>query len=68
MKLYRSAMTDVISEFPAGTVADEKRLMVACGDGRCIELKEIQLEGSKRMKTEDFLRGRKIEKGTRLGK
>ena len=68
MKLYRSALTDEMSELPAGTVADEKRLLVACGDGRCIELREIQLEGSKRMKTEDFLRGKKIEKGTRLGK
>lgn len=68
MKLYRSTLTDEMSELPAGTVADEKRLLVACGDGRCIELREIQLEGSKRMKTEDFLRGKKIEKGTRLGK
>ncbi len=68
MKLYRSALTDEKSGLPAGTVADEKRLLVACGDGRCIELREIQLEGSKRMKTEDFLRGKKIEKGTRLGK
>lgn len=68
MKLYRSALTNEKSELPAGTVADEKRLLIACGDGRCIELKEIQLEGSKRMKTEDFLRGKKVEKGTRLGK
>lgn len=68
MKLYRSALTDEKSELPAGTVADEKRLLIACGDGRCIELKEIQLEGSKRMKTEDFLRGKKVEKGTGLGK
>ena len=28
---------------------------------------DIQLEGSKRMNVTDFLRGRKIEKGTSLG-
>lgn len=67
LKLYRSALVDKTSELEAGTIADEKGFAVICGDGRCIELREIQLEGSKRMKTEDFLRGKKISRGARLG-
>lgn len=68
LKIYRSALSDANSELKAGTVADEEKFAVACGDGRCVELREVQLEGSKRMKTEDFLRGRKLLKGTALGK
>lgn len=67
LKIYRSALSDAYSELKSGTVADEERFAVVCGDGRCVELREVQLEGSKRMKTEDFLRGRKLLKGTTLG-
>ncbi len=48
-----------------GTVIDDK-LGIACGDGAFRPL-EVQLEGSKRMPLDVFLRGRKIEKGTVLG-
>ncbi len=37
----------------------EKELIVACGE-KALKITELQLEGSKRMKTEDFLRGKKI--------
>lgn len=67
LKIYRSALVEKTSEFEPGTIADEKSFAVICGDGRCIELREIQLEGSKRMKTEDFLRGKKISRGAKLG-
>lgn len=74
LKLYRSALVDpdnsdgeLNSGLEAGTVADEKSFKIVCGDGRCVELREVQLEGSKRMKTEDFLRGKKLTKGIRLG-
>ena len=52
-----------------GTVleADPKKgLTVACGEG-ALKLTEIQLVGGKRMKATDFLRGRAIEVGTKLG-
>ncbi len=66
LKIYRAAVLEEQTNAPAGAVVDEKRFAVACADG-LIELLEIQLEGSKRMKTEDFLRGKRIEKGTILG-
>ena len=47
-----------------GTVLDEN-FTIACGGG-ALRPTEIQLEGSKRMKTADFLRGKKIVPGTVL--
>ena len=47
-------------------VADETGLHVKTGDGILV-IEELQLEGKKRMKAADFLRGYAIEPGTRLG-
>ena len=44
-----------------GEVIDNKKLIVACGQGS-LELLEVQLEGGKRMSGEDFLRGRKPQR------
>jgi methionyl-tRNA formyltransferase len=53
---------------PAGTVlrADKNGLLVAAGDGGVL-LREIQLEGKKRMAAGDFLLGTLVEPGTQLG-
>ena len=41
-----------------GTVAtDGKRMKIACGDSRWIEITSIQIAGKRRMTTEEFLRG-----------
>ena len=66
LKVYFAEKTDIRTDLPAGTAADDS-LAIACGDGLCIRLSDIQLEGSKRMNASDFLRGRKVEKGTPLG-
>lgn len=48
------------SEGTAGRVyADPKRMLIRCGEG-VLEIRELQLEGKKRMKTEDFLRGHRF--------
>lgn len=46
--------------------ADENGLVIACGEGAVL-IKEIKVEGKKKMPVGDFLRGHKIEKGTLLG-
>ncbi|MBE7032715.1 MAG: methionyl-tRNA formyltransferase [Ruminococcaceae bacterium] len=46
--------------------ADNDGILVACGDGSVL-IKEIKIEGKKKMSVEDYLRGHKIEKGTKLG-
>lgn len=67
LKIYRS---EIASTVPTGRkngeVIDEKELVVACADGS-IKFTEIQAEGSKRMKTADYLRGKPVEKGIVLG-
>ena len=51
-----------------GTVVfvDKKSLLVQCGSG-VLALKEVQIEGKKRMTIEEFLRGKKIETGMHFG-
>ncbi|MBO7730559.1 MAG: methionyl-tRNA formyltransferase [Lachnospiraceae bacterium] len=51
-----------------GTVVyvDKKNLHVQCGEG-VLALKEVQIEGKKRMTIEEFLRGKKIETGMHFG-
>jgi methionyl-tRNA formyltransferase len=43
------------------------RLYVACSHGSWIELLEVQMEGKKRVASEDFLRGYRLQSGDRLG-
>ena len=67
LKVYKSeiASTKPCGK-PAGTVVDNSDFSVACSDG-VIRFTQVQAEGSKRMDTADFLRGRHIENGTVLG-
>lgn len=69
LKLHKAKMSDKTGNNIAGSVIEsDKKLVVCCGDNKCVELIEIQLEGKKRMNAEVFLRGRKIPVGTVLGK
>lgn len=67
LKIYRS---EIASTVPTGRkngeIIDEKELIVACSDGS-VKFTEIQAEGSKRMKTSDYLRGKPVKKGIVLG-
>ena len=67
LKVYKS---EIESDKPcgkvAGTFVGNKEFLVACSDG-VIRFTEIQAEGSKRMKAEDYLRGKPVAEGTILG-
>lgn len=67
LKVYRSEIVEGKANKAPGTVVNSKDLTVACADG-LIRFTEIQAEGSKRMKTADYLRGKPIAEGTVLGK
>lgn len=67
LKVFESEISDNIAMAEPGTVVDSDKFAVSCSDGVII-FNEVQLEGSKRMKTADFLRGKKLEKGEMLGK
>ncbi len=64
LKVYKSVcLHDLCVNSIAGTVVNADDFTVVCGDGKCVRFVEIQAEGSKRMSTADYLRGKAIEKG-----
>lgn len=66
LKVYRSEIvSDKVNDFTPGAVTDTKDFSVACANG-IIRFTEIQAEGSKRMKTQDYLRGKPLSEGTVL--
>ena len=67
LKVFASQISDNIAPGESGTVADTDRFIVRCGDGRGVQLLEVQPEGGKRMETAAFLRGKKLVKGEKLG-
>ena len=55
---YTEQKTD---KAPGGVVrADDKGIVIACADGQCLRITELQAPGKKRMSTADFLRGHRI--------
>ena len=59
LKIFSADIIDNIDDKFGKVISSDKELIVACGNGG-LKINELQLEGSKRMKTEDFLRGKKI--------
>ena len=67
LKLHRSAVSLLdADEAKCGEIICLEPFTVQCGSG-AVELLEIQAEGKKRMTSEEYLRGHRIEKGTILG-
>lgn len=67
LKVFKSEIVSGNSDAENGTIVNTDNFTVKCGDGGLIKFDEIQLEGSKRMKTADFLRGKKLVSGEKLG-
>lgn len=63
-----TALESEIKEMNLGTVCyvDKKKLVIKCKEG-FLSVNEVQLEGKKRMKTDAFLLGYRLEKGDTLG-
>jgi methionyl-tRNA formyltransferase len=69
LRIYRAAVTADPGGTPAapGTIVSVKGSpVVQCGSARLCLL-EVQAAGRKRMKAEDFARGRRLAVGDRLG-
>ena len=69
LKIWKADTLPSYQKRDPGSVVDVRSdaVMVACGKGVLL-IKEVQLEGKKRMGIEAFIRGNKIEKGDFLGK
>lgn len=69
LKIHSSVLSDKKGNNIAGEVVQsDSKLIVCCGDNRCVELICVQLEGKKRMDASAFLNGYTLDKGTILGK
>lgn len=69
LKVYSASVLPRKKEASPGEVltAVPGGLEIACGQGALL-LKEVQIEGKKRMKTTEFLKGHPIEPGKKLGR
>ena len=62
MKIYMGRPMEHNTMLPAGSLyTRDGRLFVVCGQGTVYEIRELQLEGAKRMNASDFLRGHAID-------
>lgn len=69
LKIHSSVLSAKKGHNNPGEVVDTNgTIVVSCGDGNCVELTVIQLEGKKRMDSSAFLNGYHLPKGTILGK
>ena len=69
-KILRTALSGETTGKTPGTVlqADKKGLRIACGDGRVMDILELQPDGKKAMAAPAFLLGHPIPVGTMLTK
>lgn len=70
LKIWKAEVAPKQDSFhPPGTViaVDHKGVLVACGDGQGVLLKELQLQGRKRLKIEEFIKGNTLIPGSILG-
>lgn len=66
LKIYRTRLITENTTAPYGTIIDVKeKFLVAANPGQ-IEILELQLEGKRRLSSEEFLRGFKIQPGDKF--
>ena len=67
LKIHKTVHVDFKGGKAGEIVDNNKRLIVSCGDGKCLEILELQPDGKKRMDAKSFLAGNNIQIGTILG-
>lgn len=64
MKIHSTTLSNLSTDAPPGTVvAVGEAITVACGDGKTVDILELQPEGKKRMSAKAFLVGHKVNTG-----
>jgi methionyl-tRNA formyltransferase len=67
LHVWAAAVSPTATEREPGTLAAERgRLFVACGQGTQLEVKELQVEGRKRLAARDFLNGVHVKPGEKF--
>lgn len=69
LKVHKAVLSEEKgNSIPGEVIRAHEKIAVSCGDGHCVELLELQLEGKKRLDAVSFINGRQISVGTVLGK
>lgn len=66
VKIHKTVLSDLKGNTAGEIVEAGKRLVVACGDGNCVEILNLQAEGKKAMSAADFLRGNPLNVGDKF--
>ena len=64
LKIHASALCGDKGGMPGEVMENVKRLVIACGDGKCVEILTVQAEGKRAMSAAEYLRGSAVEKGS----
>ncbi|MDE5754894.1 MAG: methionyl-tRNA formyltransferase, partial [Oscillospiraceae bacterium] len=72
LKVFRSFVcknsgTDQENQNAESGVIIDPDFIIQCGGNTTLQFQEVQLEGGKRMHVKEFLRGKKLTKGQKLG-
>jgi len=55
------------SEIPGSLLASSDAVYVVCGEGSCLQIETVQIEGRKRVKAREFVNGARLAPGERFG-
>ena len=67
LKVFSADIGEQTQAIPSTVIKSDNTLQIACGNNTSLIFKEVQLEGSKKMKVSDMLKGNAIEVGVMLG-
>lgn len=68
LKIQSSILSDEKGNNKIGSIfVNNSKLLVCCGDNKCIEIKELQLEGKKKMQAKVFVNGYDFSNDKTLG-
>lgn len=66
LKVHKTALVPGMTGVPGKAADADGRFIAFCGDGKALELLEVQLEGGKRMSGRSFLLGHPVNENTVL--
>lgn len=67
VKIHKTLLSELKGNSTGKIMNNKGVLTVTCGDGKCLDIVEIQPDGKKRMDIKSFLAGNTIEIGTVIG-
>lgn len=67
VKIHKTVLSNLTGKHTGEIVNNKKVLTVCCGDGRCVDILELQPDGKKRMDASAYLLGNSLEIGSIIG-